>query len=149
MIRTVLLATVLAAACTTATDTTGQCPFASPVVKNQNGLLHGVACNADADCKYGVCTKAAMQQGGSSATGVCTKQCSCGGETSTCSIDNDLNKGLSFTCIKAYSGSGSECAAVCKSDADCQKINPAQPNCVDGVTGVFTAGAQKVCSSKK
>jgi len=145
-----LLLTASALACTTTTaPADGQCPFSSPVVSNANGLLHGVGCTDNSQCKYGTCTKSAMQQGKSSTTGVCTKQCSCGGPTSVCSNDNDDTKGLYFTCIKAASGSGSECGVTCKTDSDCGKINPNQPFCVSGVTGVFTAGAQKVCSSKK
>ncbi len=150
MKATLLLLTLALAACTTTTTPTdGQCPFGSPVVGNANGLLHGVGCTDNSQCKYGTCTKTAMQQGKSSTTGVCTKQCSCGGTTSQCSIDNDDTKGLAFTCIKAASGSGSECGVTCKTDADCGKINPNQPYCVTGVKGVFSAGALKVCSSQK
>ena len=124
------------------------CQFAAPTVTNANGLLHGIACNTSADCKYGTCRKAAMQQGKSSTVGVCTKQCSCGGSLSQCSIDDNIDKNLTFTCIKAYTGSGSECGVTCTSASDCQKINPAQPHCVSGVKNVFTAGARKVCSSQ-
>ncbi len=135
-------------ACTATVVEPGTCPFGAPVVKTTEGLLHGVGCQTDAQCKYGVCSKSAMQQGGTSTVGVCTKQCSCGGPTSQCSIDNDSTKNLSFTCIKAYSGSGSECGVICTSDKQCGDINPGQPFCVTGVKGVFSAGAVKVCSAK-
>lgn len=132
----------------TTTVDPGACPYASPVITNATGLLHGIACTSDSQCKYGHCLKNAMQQGGSSAVGVCTKQCSCGGATSQCSNDNGNDKGLTFTCIAAAKGAGKECAVYCKSDGDCQAINPNQPFCVSGLSGVFSTGL-KVCASKK
>lgn len=147
MIRIVLTLVVATGCSVTAVDP-GTCQFGAPVVKTTDGLLHGIACQTDAQCKYGVCSKTAMQQGGSSTQGVCTKQCSCGGATSQCSADNDSVKNLSFTCIKAAVGSGSECGVICTSDKQCADINPNQPFCVTGVKGVFTAGALKACSAK-
>lgn len=127
----------------------GECPYPAPVISNATGLLHGIACNSNADCKYGTCLKNAMQQGGASTVGVCTKQCSCGGATSQCSNDDDSTKGLTFTCIVRATGAGKECGLTCTSDAFCQSVNPAQPFCVASLKGVFSAGARKVCAAKK
>jgi len=141
-------AVAVAAACTTTAAEPGLCQYGAPVISNASGLLHGIACTSNDQCKYGACRFDAMQQGGASKVGVCTKQCSCGGSTSQCSNDNDSTKGLDFTCIKAATGAGSECAVRCTSDNFCQGVNPAQPFCVTGVKGVFSAGAVKACSAK-
>lgn len=128
----------------------GACPYGSPILSSDpNTLLHGIACEKNEQCRYGACINNAMQQAGDTSYKVCTKHCSCGGPTSQCSNDNDPSKGLEFTCIKAAQGPGSECALKCTNDAFCQNVNPKQPFCVTGVTGVFTAGAVKVCSAKK
>ncbi len=143
-----LFLTFAAMACTTTTTPTdGQCPYPANTVTNASGLLHGIACTDNSQCKYGVCTKTAMQQGKSSTTGVCTKQCSCG-INSQCSDDNDANKGLEFTCIFASSGPGRECGVVCKNDTDCKNINSNQPFCIDSIKGVLSSGARKICASK-
>ncbi len=138
----------------TTTTEQGVCPYPAPVISNATGLLPGIACTSAAQCKYGTCVKTAMQQGLSSTVGVCTKQCSCGGATSQCSNDNGNDKGLSFTCIAAAKGAGKECAVYCKNDnttgisAYCQAINPNQPYCVSGLSGVFSTGLS-VCASRE
>lgn len=115
-------------------------------VTNVNGLLHGVACKSNADCKYGTCTSAAnVLEGDSSAGGICTKDCTCGPHSS-CDEDNDLvTKNMTFKCARF--GVANQCALECKVDGDCQKVNPQLPYCIDSYPGYFAVGT-KVCSRK-
>lgn len=115
----------------------------SATISNVAGHLHGAECTADADCKYGVCKKPAYQTGSDKTFGVCTKDCSCGAG-SECSKDDDATQGLHFSCIKAQSGAGSECAIQCVSNADCSKINPKLKVCASSST--FFQSAQKICT---
>jgi hypothetical protein len=116
----------------------------APTISNAKGLLHGVACTANSQCKYGTCSQVALVLAGDQSLGVCTKNCSCG-PNSGCSMDDDAANSLSFECVKQ--GVRSECALKCKGDADCQKVNPKLPFCIDSYPGSFTAGT-KVCAAK-
>lgn len=130
--------------CTTGTEPSTDCPNVSTLTK-PDGLLHGVACTTNADCKYGVCSTSAMQMAGATGFGVCTKNCRCG-PNSQCSDDDNNTKNMTFSCIKGGAGGAvSECAARCTSAADCQAINPKLPFCVTSVSGSFS-GAVKVCA---
>lgn len=132
-------------ACTTGAESGSEdCPQVSKLT-NAAGLLHGVACSSNADCKYGTCSTTALQMAGQSGFGVCTKNCRCG-EFSQCSDDDKNTKNMTFSCIKGGPGGTlSECAARCTSAADCQAINPKLPFCVTSVNGSFS-GAVKVCA---
>ncbi len=152
LLRTGLLLTLALSGCATGSTTPDltNCQYSTPVITKADGKLHGEACTSNAECKYGTCSKSAMQVGGHGTTGVCTKQCSCGGTSSVCANDNVVDTDgtaiREFKCIKAYTGPGAECALYCTSAADCQKWNPALKYCVDGVSPVFNSGV-KVCSA--
>jgi len=144
-----LVALVLClAGCTDSVD-----PFAqqdclkSVKIAHIGGNMHGAGCTKDSECEYGICSMQSLQAAGVAGVGVCTKDCSCGAG-SACSDDDEPSLGLAFTCIKVTKGAGSECARSCVANADCQNYNPKLPFCVTGVAGIFTAGAQKVCSAK-
>lgn len=143
-----LLALTLVFAATACTDlltpTDNTVCTNAPKISNAQGLLHGVACSADSQCKYASCNKAALVLAGDTSVAICTKNCSCG-PNSGCSQDDDPDKGLAFECVKQ--GIRSECALKCKTDADCQKVNPKLPYCLDSYPGAFTAGT-KVCAAK-
>lgn len=144
--RTLLALSVALGAlgCESASTTdVGICQYTTPVVKKSDGKLHGEPCDSDAECKYGTCTKAAMQLGGAGTKGVCTKQCSCGGATSVCGADDVTGK--VFKCIKAPTGAGSECALSCASAADCMAVNPDLKYCISS-SSKFQTGV-KVCSA--
>lgn len=148
-----LLSAVALLGCATGSTTPDltTCQYSTPVVSNASGKLHGEPCTSNAECKYGTCTKSALQLGGVAVTkGICTKQCSCGGSTSICSNENVTDASgiavVEFKCIKADGGAGSECARYCTSAADCKAWNPELPFCVDGVSGKFQSGV-KVCSA--
>ncbi len=147
------LTILVSAGCATGSTTPDltNCQYSTPVISNAAGKLHGEACTSNAECKYGTCTKAALQLGGAAVTkGVCTKQCSCGGSASVCANENVTdasgNAVVEFKCIKAPTGAGSECARYCTSAADCKAWNPELPYCVAGVSGKFQSGV-KVCSA--
>lgn len=118
----------------------------NPVVTNAQAGVHGAACSKSADCKYGTCYFAPMQLAGhvTPSVGVCSKDCSCGSSTSQCSIDDDEANALHFTCIKAPSGAGSECAIGCKTLDDCTKVNPVFTACTAS-SKAFSTGI-KVCT---
>ncbi len=115
----------------------GECTNA-PTLSNSVGLLHGIACENNGQCKYGRCTKTALVLTSNSPVAVCTKDCSCG-VNSSCSQDDDPVKGLEFKCVRI--GVTSQCALRCSNDEICKKANPALPNCV------ATSGV-KVCTNK-
>lgn len=143
----ILFAVLGLGACTTSAGAAGDyvCKNA-PGIANAQGAVHSAGCLQNSDCKYGVCNKVALQLSGHVTTteGVCSKDCSCGGPTSQCSADDDEANGLHFTCIKAASGGGSECALKCTSVADCQKVNPRFTACSTG--SVTFSTAVKVCT---
>lgn len=138
---------LLLTACTTTSASGGDytCTNA-PGIANKQGAVHGAGCVKDSDCEYGVCNKTALQLAGHVTTteGVCSKDCSCGGPTSQCSIDDQEANSLHFTCIKATSGGKSECAIKCGSVADCQAVNPRFTACTS--SGSTFATAVKVCT---
>lgn len=134
------------AGCVAADNTAGSdglCPYPDQYVKVPTGKLHGEPCSADADCKWGICSKTSLQAGGTGA-GICTKQCNCG-LGSQCSDDNTSS--AQFTCIFASSGGKKECARSCKTDAECASWNPALPHCSSSGGGGFQTGLS-VCSAK-
>lgn len=139
-----LLVLLLSAGCEANTTQGGDytCPNVA-VIKNAQAGVHGAHCVKDADCKYGVCSKGALQLSGHVTTteGVCTKNCACG-PNSSCDMEDQ--GAFHFKCIKAPAGAGSECAVQCGSVTDCQQINPAFNACV-GTSQFFTTGV-KVCT---
>ncbi len=117
----------------------------SASVSNPMGHLHGAACGAPGDCRYGICTSNALQLGADHSMAVCTKDCSCGAG-SQCDVDNAA--GMLFTCIKAPAGAGSECALLCNSDADCQNVNPGTICANSGLySDLFQSASKGVCIS--
>lgn len=143
----VWVAAVALTGCATTTIDNSMCTYATPVISQPGGGLHGEPCTKSSECKYGTCVFGALQQGGkATAQGVCTKQCACGGPTSACSIDDEVQTGRAFTCIAAGSGPGKECAMKCATAADCTAINSELKYCVAGVSGKFQT-AVKVCSA--
>lgn len=145
---TLALSAVILSACTIissgAEPADNNCTVTNSIT-NVDGLLHGVACTANSQCKYGICSKSANVLEGDTSIGICTKDCSCGPH-SGCDEDNDLvTKMMTFKCARF--GTTNHCALECKTDGDCQKVNPQLPHCIDSYPGYFTVGT-KVCSRK-
>lgn len=115
----------------------------APHISNAQGGIHGASCTQNADCRYGVCNKVALQLAGHVTTteGVCTKNCACGANSS-CDLDDVADR--HFKCIKAPSGGGSECAVQCASVTDCQQVNPRFNACT--TTSAFFQTGVKVCA---
>ncbi len=111
----------------------------------------GEACTQSSDCAYGQCVFGAPVAGYDTAIGFCTRVCGC---PTACGSDNSGSVG--YGCSKETSKNypnpkrdGSNppsqyCTRECKSDSDCQKWNPALPDCIKASTkyvGVSPNGA--------
>ncbi len=118
----------------------------APEISNKQGAVNGAACTTNSDCQYGVCSHGALQLGAapSGTDGVCTKDCSCGGASSQCSIDDSEANNVHYKCIKGQTGGKSECAVACASLADCQKVNPRFTACTAS-SPTFQTGV-KICT---
>lgn len=121
---------------------------------NEAGKKHGEPCQTDDECMYGLCYKHSVVNGGTA--GICTKDCSCGDETTTCEFDNPTDSDFTYNCFRPSSGDEPNgdligyCLPECKSAGDqasitewCQVHDPAYDTCriVAGTRPVCTVGS--------
>lgn len=140
-------------ACEGDTQSEDRCISASYLGKiDEQGKLHGGSCTADADCKYGYCYKDSSINGAQ--FGICTKNCGCGDETTTCAYDDPADGSFHYVCYRPsiHSGAdtlGSYCVPACASNGDatsiadwCAAHDPAYDTCETpfGTTPVCTTG---------
>lgn len=135
------------------TTTTEDC-VRSAVKTNPTGKRHGERCTTNEECMYGMCYTSSSVTG--LGFGICTKNCSCGDDTTMCNVDDppegDPKFGFHYNCYRP---------AVHTSDAvdtmtgycvpECTGTNALTDWCADH-DAAYTAcetpyGVRKVCTT--
>ena len=135
LVVAISLTALLAVACDESEEVS--CP--PIVVVNPDGLDNGWICNTHDECKYGICYRGELTEGGPG-VGFCTKLCDCG-EGSNCADDGGFTATDPYLKCQRPSGSANEplkafCAPQCYSLADCARYGDAFTSCAPPSSGV-------------